>query len=177
MQASRGEQIVLLLGVAALVVGGAVLLGVRRSHPPVRIIDPPAAAEIVVQVDGAVVQPGLYRLPAGARVADALRAAGGPLPNADLESLNAARLIHDGERVQIPPRGAVSTAGAASTVNVNAATPAQLEALPGIGPVLARRILEYRSRHGPFRRLEDLLQVQGIGPALLRRLRGSVRFD
>ncbi len=174
---SRSEQMVLLLGIIAVVAGGAVLLGVRRPHPPVRIIDPPAVTEIVVQVDGAVLRPGLYRLPAGSRVADALRSAGGLTPAADAEAVNGARLLRDGERVQVPVRGQVSTGSPAGAVNVNAATAEQLEALPGIGPVLARRIMEYRARHGPFRRAEDLLQVQGIGPSLLRRLRDAVRFD
>lgn len=176
MQWPRGEQIALLVGIAAVVVGGAVLLAVRRSVPPLRIIEPPVATEIIVQVDGAVMRPGLYRLPVGSRVADALRSAGGASPAADLDAVNAARPLHDGERVQIPARGQAQTGQTSRTVNVNVATAAELEALPRIGPVLARRIVEYRARHGPFRRLEDLLQVQGIGPGLLRQLREAVRF-
>lgn len=177
MQWPRGEQIVLLLGIAAVVAGGAALIVLRRPHSPVRIIEPPPVSEIVVQVDGEVRQPGVYRLPAGSRVADALRLAGGTRFSADSGSLNVARLLRDGERITVPPRGHTPTPGGSAAVNINAATAQELEALPGIGPVLAGRIIAYRARHGPFRRLEDLLQVQGIGPGLLRRLRDAVRFD
>jgi len=178
MRWPRGEQLALLLGIAALVAGGIVLLAVRRPVPPVRMLEPPAISEIVVQVDGEVVRPGLYRLPPGARVADAIRFAGGITAGADPDAINAARPLRDGERVRVAARGREpQTDGSPRAVNVNTASAPELESLPGIGPVLARRIADYRRSHGPFRRLEDLLQVQGIGPALLRRLRGVVRFD
>jgi competence protein ComEA len=178
MRWTRGEQLALLLGIAALVAGATVLLAVRRPVPPIRMLEPPAVTEIVVQVDGEVAHPGLYRLPPGARMADALRHAGGTTHQADLDAVNAARLLRDGERVHVAARGReVQTAGGPRAVNVNTAPVVELESLPGIGPVLARRIVDYRTRHGPFRQLEDLLQVQGIGPGLLRRLRGAVRFD
>ncbi|HEY3246936.1 MAG TPA: ComEA family DNA-binding protein [bacterium] len=178
MRWPRGEQLALLLGIFALVAGGIVLLAVRRPAPPIRMLEPPAATEIVVQVDGEVVHPGLYRLSPGARVADAIRVAGGPTAGADLEAVNAARPLRDGERVHVAARGREpQTEGSSRAVNVNTASAPELESLPGIGPVLARRIADHRRRHGPFRRLEDLLQVQGIGPALLRRLRAVVRFD
>jgi competence protein ComEA len=178
MRWTRADQLALLLGVAALIAGGAVLMAVRRPAPPIRMLEPPALTEIVVQVDGEVVRPGLYRLPPGARVADALRYAGGTTHRADLDAVNAARLLRDGERVHVAARGReAQTPGGPRAVNVNTAPVVDLESLPGIGPVLARRIVAYRTRHGPFRRLEDLLQVQGIGPGLLRRLRGAVRFD
>ncbi len=177
MQWPRGEQVVLILGIAAAVVGGAILLAVRRAPSPVRLIEPPGASEIVIQVDGAVLRPGLYHLPVGARAADALRAAGGLLPTADTEVLNGARVLRDGERLHVAPREPAHTTGNSRAVNINTAAAADLETLPGIGPVLAGRIVAYRTRHGPFRRPEDLLQVPGIGPGLLRRLREVVRFE
>lgn len=172
----RHEQAALLLAVAALVVGGAVLFAVRRPPPQVRLIGPQPASEIVVQIDGAVMRPGLYRFPPGTRVSDALRAAGGPTSTADLDAVNGARVLHDGERLQIAGRQTTQTPDTAHSVNVNTATAGDLESLPGIGPVLAARIVEYRTRHGPFQALEDLLRVQGVGPGLLRRLRGRVQF-
>lgn len=164
------------MAVVALVIGGAVLLAVRRPPPPVRLIEPQAAAEIVVQIDGAVMRPGVYRLPPGTRVSDALHAAGGPTSSADLDALNGARALRDGERLHIPGRAAAHDSRHPAAVNINTATAEDLESLPGIGPVLAARIIEDRTRHGPFRALEDLLRVQGIGPGLLSRLRGTVQF-
>jgi len=125
----------------------------------------------------------LYRLPAGSRADDALRAAGGPTPAAET-TLNRARPLRDGERFTVPYRSTGSDVAPAGgrhpddrgphAVDLNRADAAGLEALPGIGPVLARRIIAYRERHGPFHRLEELLQVEGIGPKLLARLRKHV---
>lgn len=176
MRWSRPEQAVILLALCAALSGGAGLVLLRRPAPPVRVIEPPPAAVLVVQVDGAVARPGLYHLPAGSRVIDALGTAGGVTPDAELNGLNLARLVRDGERIIVPPRGSSGAAppDARRPVNLNTATAADLEALPGIGQVLARRIVEYRARHGPVRRLEDLLRVDGIGPRLLERLRPLV---
>ena len=174
MRWNRPEQLVTLAALVAALGAATAILAVRRPSPPVRLVEPAPAEQIVVQVDGEVVRPGLYRLAAGARVGDAVQAAGGVLPAADTQALNLARLLRDGDRVTVPPRSAAGPDGRSSPVNVNTATAVQLEALPGIGPVLARRIVEFRSRHGPFARLEDLLQVQGIGPRLLERLRPLV---
>lgn len=177
MQWPRTEQAALLLALAAVVVGALVLLAVRRPPPPVRLIEPSVPAEIVVQVDGAVLRPGLYRLPPGSRVADAVRAAGGPAATANLDAVNGARVLRDGERIRIAEgMPAIQTTDAPAPVNVNTATAGELESLPGIGPVLAARIVEHRTRHGPFQTLEDLLRVEGIGPGLLNRLRTAVRF-
>lgn len=178
MQWPRTEQAALLLALAAVVVGALVLLAVRRPPPPVRLIEPSVPAEIVVQVDGAVLRPGLYRLPPGSRVADAVRAAGGPAATANLDAVNGARVLRDGERIRIAEgEPAIQTTDAPAPVNVNTATAGELESLPGIGPVLAARIVEHRTRHGPFQTLEDLLRVEGIGPGLLNRLRTAVRFS
>jgi competence protein ComEA len=153
--------------------------------------------EIVVDVVGAVRVPGVVRLPAGARVLDAIHAAGGVGRGADLERLNLAAQLGDGARVAVPRVGqappaidpaAVSggTSGAAdpaagagdpsAPVNVNTATETQLEALPGIGPTLAAAIIAERERDGPFRAADDLTRVHGIGEGLLAQLRDFVAF-
>lgn len=132
---------------------------------------------VVVHVVGAVATPGVVRLPAGARVLDALAAAGGSTPDADLSAVNLARELEDGEQVAVPRPGEVPAASGASAtddgalVDVNTATPAQLDALPGVGPVLAQRIVDGR----PYRTVEDLDGVEGIGPSLLDKLRSKVR--
>lgn len=135
------------------------------------------SAAVVVSVVGLVVRPGLVTLPAGARVADAVDAAGGLLPEADPASVNLAAPVSDGAQIAVGLSAAVAgqdgsgvaTPGAGSRtggrVDLNAATVADLDALPGIGPVLAQRIVEHRTRHGPFRTVDELDDVPGIGPA------------
>jgi len=137
-------------------------------------------------VAGKVRRPGLVRLPAGARVADAITAAGGPLPGTDVSLLNLARKVVDGELIlvgvpapsggnptQAPgPGGAPGVPG--GKVNLNTATLAQLDALPGVGPVLAQRIIDHRERQGPFRSVGDLRQVDGIGAARFNQLEDLV---
>lgn len=138
-----------------------------------------ADEEVVVHVGGEVAAPGLYRLPGGARVADALEEAGGPLPTGALDALNLARVLSDGEQVIVPSpapppgageageRGATALGAPAwrpdGTLDLNRATPADLEELPGIGPVLAERIIEHRDRAGGFAAAGDLRDVPGIG--------------
>jgi competence protein ComEA len=136
---------------------------------------------VVVDVAGAVARPGLYRLPSGARVDDAVTAAGGPGPNADLEAVNLAAPVADGDRVFVPrqgepgdPAGDTGTT-APQIVNLNSATTTQLDALPGVGPSLASAILEYRRQHGRFATIDELLQVPGVGPAKLAALRPHLR--
>jgi competence protein ComEA len=153
--------------------------------PPASAVMPPVTpspAGIVVDVGGRVRRPGLVTLPAGARVADAIRAAGGALHRRDLATVNLAGRVRDGQLLLVGvPGGAVAPAGdggpaaggspgAGAPVSLNAATLADLDALPGIGPVLAQRILDWRQAHGGFRRVEDLQQVSGIGPATFARL-------
>lgn len=176
MRWSHQEQLVVGLAIAAAVVAGGLLLVLRRSPPPVRFVEPPLPTEIVVQVDGEVIQPGLYRVTRGARVEDAVQAAGGVTAEADLSAVNRARILRDGDRVTVPARaGASPGAGSpARVIDLNTATAADLQTLPGIGPVLAGRIIAYRTRHGPFQRVEDLLQVEGIGARLLQHLRSTV---
>jgi competence protein ComEA len=126
--------------------------------------------EIVVAVSGQVHQPGLVRLPAGSRVADALLAAGGALPGTDLSAVNLARKLVDGELV------AVGIAGTAEPgpLNLNTATLAQLDALPGVGPVLAQRIIDFRAKRGGFTQVDELRQVDGIGEETFARLKDLV---
>lgn len=132
------------------------------------------ADEIVVAVSGHVHHPGLVRLPNGARVADAIEAAGGALPGVDLSTVNLARKVNDGELIAI---GVAADGGAAATpgkVNLNTATLAQLDTLPGVGPVLAQRIIDHRSSHGGFRDVGELRQVGGIGEATYAKLKDLV---
>lgn len=140
-----------------------------------------AAAFVLAHAAGAVVHPGVYRLPAGARVTDLIDAAGGPAPDADLDQLNLAAPVGDGERVYVPHQGehvpASSTASGAQPsgpLDLNTATLEQLDELPGIGPATAQAILDERERRGGFRSVEDLLDVRGIGPAKLEALRDLV---
>jgi competence protein ComEA len=146
---------------------------------------PPAgpAGPLVVSVSGKVARPGLVEVPEGARVADVLEAAGGALPGTDLAGLNLARKVDDGEQVAVgvPAPAAAPTAGgdasAAPTgpVDLNAATVQQLDGLPGVGPVMAQRILDWRTRNGRFARVEQLRDVEGIGERRFAQLRELVR--
>ena len=131
-----------------------------------------ASAALVVSVVGPVVRPGLVTLPAGARVADAVEAAGGLLPDADPASVNLAAPLTDGEQIAVAlpgtaaaPGGAGAAVGAPGRLHLNTATAAELDGLPGLGPVLAQRIVDHRSRHGPFTAVDELDDVPGIGPA------------
>ncbi len=134
---------------------------------------------LIVDVAGAVRHPGVFRLPASARVLDAVKRAG-PLPTADVSSVNLAARLTDGEQVIVPRKGqavAVPGSGAAPTqapVSLNSGTLEQLETLDGIGPSLAQRIIDYRTAHGGFRSIAELDQVSGIGPARLAALHGHV---
>jgi competence protein ComEA len=154
---------------------------------PVRVPVKPAAAAtklLVIDVAGAVRRPGLYRLRSGARIDDAIAAAGGATGKAQLDTVNLAAPIADGEQIVVPGRGATASGAAASPpgsgsspsapVDLNSATLEQLEALPGIGPVTAQKILDYRQQHGAFHSVEELQGVPGIGPAHMAQLKGLV---
>ncbi|MEP7112959.1 MAG: helix-hairpin-helix domain-containing protein [Ilumatobacteraceae bacterium] len=140
---------------------------------------------VVVYVTGAVVAPGVYTLGPTGRLTDAVAAAGGPLPDADLAVVNLAAIAHDGERIYVPKIGetvpivvgdlpVVDDTVAAGPVNVNSATAEQLDVLPGVGPTTAAAIVAHRQQHGPFQTVEQLGDVHGIGPAKLDALRGLV---
>ncbi|MFD4789778.1 helix-hairpin-helix domain-containing protein [Streptomyces sp. NPDC058459] len=140
------------------------------------------AAQIVVDVSGKVRDPGIRRLPSGARVADALKAAGGVRPGVRAEGLNRARFLVDGEQIVVGAPGAPGAAGgpapagvtSSAPVSLGTATVEQLDTLPGVGPVLAQRILDYRTQHGGFRSVDDLRQVDGIGDRRFSDLRARV---
>ncbi|HEX6871706.1 MAG TPA: ComEA family DNA-binding protein [Micromonosporaceae bacterium] len=137
---------------------------------------------VVVAVSGRVQRPGLVRLPAGARVADAIEAAGGALPGTDLSMINLARKVTDGELIIVgqtptsagPSSGSGAGGDQGGLVNLNTATAAQLQTLPGVGPVLAERIIEYREQHGGFASVADLRKVTGIGDARYQELKDRV---
>ncbi len=171
---------------AAAVAAVALTAGWYTLRPgpqaPVPIVErsaPPAAAEparITVHVAGAVVRPGLVSVPEGARVADVVIAAGGARPEALLSAVNLAAPVRDGDRIEIPTRETAGRGGASTTtgVDLNRDGLEELQRLPGVGPVLAARIVAYREAHGPFATVEDLLDVPGIGEAKLARMRDGI---
>lgn len=140
-----------------------------------------AAADVFVHAAGAVLRPGVYKVASGGRVTDVVDAAGGPAADADLDQLNLAARVADGERVYVPRRGQVAPAGGPAAsgppapLDLNTATVEQLDDLPGVGPATARAIADYRSEHGRFTSVSELLEVRGIGPAKLASLRSRVR--
>jgi competence protein ComEA len=175
---------VVLAGVLVLALrhlGGGAAPGPAVS--PVRVARPAQAKLLVVDVVGAVHRPGLYRLREGTRIADAVARAGGASRKAALALVNLAAPLADGEQVVVPARGAVGAAavpspaaGASPTapLDLNTATAEQLDALPGIGPATAAKILDFRQTHGPFRSVDELDAVPGIGPARIAQLKGLV---
>jgi competence protein ComEA len=179
------------LAVAVLLVllvrhlGGGSSSAASTTFAPVRAARASAAATklLVVDVAGAVRRPGLYKLRTGSRIDDAISAAGGATAKAQLEAVNLAAPVADGEQVVVPGRGAggaaVSSSPAAGSspsapLDLNTATLEQLEALPGVGPVTAQKILDYRQAHGPFHSVDELQGVPGIGPAHMAQLKGLV---
>ena len=154
-------------------VGQSVALDVEEAPP----------RELVVHVAGAVLQPGLYRLAEGSRVDDAIAEAGGARPRAALDLVNLAAPVADGQQVVVPMRGSASATGspgalepgaAGGMVHLNSATLEQLDELPGVGPVTAQQIVDYRTANGAFRSVDELDAVPGIGPARLEQLRPLV---
>jgi len=162
--------------------GGVQILPPEPSPTPMPSPTPGLAR---VYVSGAVRSPGVYALPPGSIAQDAVQAAGGPTQDADLSLVNLAARVADGQQVHVPRVGEKvaqksSTAvphSPSSPLNINTATAAELEQLPGIGPSLAARIVQYRQEHGPFRTVDALLLVSGIGPATLDRIRPLITVD
>lgn len=177
------EQMKALLTVSVVALGIAGFFFLSSRGEAVEIKEPistPIKAEMVyVHVAGEVTKPGLYVLMKGARVADALAAAGGSTSHAQLEDINLARVLNDGEQLLVPgiekpTPTKVSFKNYTGMVNINRASIAQLDSLPGIGPVLAARIIEYRKTHGPFVAIEDLRKVRGIGTRLFDEIKARL---
>jgi competence protein ComEA len=156
----------------------------QASSPKPVMIKP---AMLIVDVAGEVTKPGVYELNTNARVIDALKAAGGAKPSADLSLINLARLLKDGEQIYIDKkingttvrnysRTSVKRDNLPVILNINRASAKELESLPGIGPVLAARIVEYRSVNGSFLSIEDLKKVPGIGGSKLEKFKEKVRI-
>jgi len=166
-----------------LVLGGLLWIVVRSPRGnSVALQPPPTEAPLVVDVAGAVPRPGVYEFPAGARVKDAVQAAGGLLAEADKASINLAAPLQDGQRLEVPylsgleptqapfssfssnPAGGSRVGSPAELIDINSATAEELETLPGIGSTLAQAIIDYRNEFGPFFAIEDIMFVDGIGP-------------
>jgi len=194
---TRYRGTIILCSVLSLIAGGAIGYFTPHHQTPAPIVvstplptptapPTPTLAPIRVHVAGAVCQPDVYELPPGSIVQRAIEAAGGPSSDADLDHINLALELQDQQQVYVPcqgegnPRPLVSGGGSSSggttgaLVNVNAATAAELETLPRIGPATAQRILEYREANGPFTAIEDIQNVPGIGPATLEGLEGLI---
>jgi competence protein ComEA len=170
---------------ALILLLGRFVLGAGTTTTAAPLPLPPAAgagvtglpsSRVVVDVVGAVRRPGLYRLAQGSRIADALTRAGGATAKADLAQVNLAAPLADGEQVVVPRRGVAAagagsgSGGAAAPVQLSTATLEQLDSLPGVGPVTAQKILDYRQKHGAFQSVDELDAVPGIGPKRLDQL-------
>jgi competence protein ComEA len=185
------QALYVLLGVlAGFFLAGALLLIVRApAGEPIALQPAPTEAPIAVHVIGAVPRPGLYEFAKGARVQDAIDAAGGLLTEADEQAINLAALLEDGQQVNVPyetgegptpePVAEIGPDGLPrpiptsneDLVNINTATLDELDSLPGIGPTTAQKIIDYRIENGPFLEIEDIMNVSGIGPATFENLR------
>lgn len=179
-----GAAVILVIAALAVTVAIGIFRGAAAPVEQVStggsVTDAATPAPLYVHVSGAVAAPGLYVLETGARVVDAVAAAGGFAPDADQASVNLARPVTDGEQLHVPRVGeasAVATAGErpAGLIDLNAADTATLETLPRVGPALAQRIVEWRDANGRFTAIEDLLAVPGIGDKMLESLRDLVR--
>ena len=177
------KRALLILGALIIVFSSLIVVG-GNSHevvaPPVVAVQI-AAPEILVDVTGAVTKPGVYTLAANSRVIDAIKAAGDSAPGADLSTINLARVLSDGEQIYVDAT-IINSAGKrisktvhSGPINVNRATAAQLDSLDGIGPVIAKRIIEYRKVNGPFETVEDLQKVSGIGTAKFAIIKSKLR--
>ncbi|MFB4315399.1 helix-hairpin-helix domain-containing protein [Actinomadura sp. 21ATH] len=190
---SPGARVLVLLGVvAALVAAGYLWMARPRpepvagpSHAPTLsgTAPSPQGSMVVVHVHGKVRRPGVVSLPAGSRIADAIKSAGGARPGIDTGPLNLARKLTDGEQISVgvrapaqpPAASGGAAAGTGGPLDLNAATVQQLDQLPGVGPVLAQRIIDHRTQRGGFRSVEQLQEVSGIGARRFADLKNLVR--
>lgn len=178
--------------VALLVSALLLLVSSQPRGDPIQLLPAPSPRPVIVHVSGAVVHPGIQSLPPGSRVNDAIQAAGGLLPEADSRGINLAAVLEDGQMLLVPvaipdsPPAADEPLSPPShlpetpeaplnfPININIATQTDLETLPGIGPVIAQRIIEYRSTHGPFASIESIQDVSGIGPVTFEKIKDLI---
>jgi competence protein ComEA len=174
-----------LLAMSVMVVVLSIFIVIRGNTdeitPPPVVVEQVQAPQIFVDVTGAVNTPGVYTLTASSRVIDAIKAAGGSAPEADLSTINLARVLADGEQIYVDAavtnsKGVrVSTTKRSGPININRATVGDFDSLNGIGPVIANRIVSYRKTHGPFITIEDLQKVSGIGAAKFAQIKSKIR--
>lgn len=180
----------IIFGVLCGLLGAGVILLTLR-HPtgePIQLRPLSTPEPITVYLVGAVQSPGIYTLPAGSRIQDAVQAAGGLLSEANPGAVNLAAILIDGERIVIPVLPEFDNSSAATgelserstslegivLININTASQSELESLPGIGPKTAQKIIEYRQSHGPFLTIEDLLDIPGIGDKTLAEIKDLI---
>ncbi len=180
--------------IAIAIAGSALVLLATQPQTVTITIYPPeptatplpseTPAPITVYVTGEVLQPGLFTMPPGSRVLDAINAAGGATDVADLEWINLAGILRDGDQVHVFAQGespgeaqAIATSAGGTVIYINTATAEELEALPGVGPALAQEIIAYREANGPFTSMEDLDNVPGIGPTRLEQWADLISFE
>lgn len=162
-------------------VGLIFLVSSQPRGTPVQLSPPPTASPVTVHVTGAVNEPGVYQLPPGSRVEEAILAAGGALPEADISLINLAKLVEDGVQIWVPTleENVTDLEGSEplptkrapqDLININTASQSELESLPRIGPVIAAEIISYRQANGPFSSKEEIQEVKGIGPVTFQKI-------
>ena len=185
----------LLFAAVVVALGGIILFQAIRPRPqPILLLTPspfpspdatPTPAPLRVYVSGAVNNPDVVLVPSGSIVKDAVLAAGGATADADLDRINLALTVAEGQHIYVPRKGEVDLpveppaqrSSSDLKVNINTADATALESLPGIGPSLAQRILDYRQAHGPFARIEDIQEVSGIGPATFAKIQDLITTE
>ena len=190
----RFRWIILIFVVLAIVGGSVVLLTYHPAPVQITILPPPPTATsapsatpgpVRIYVTGAVINPAtLYTLPPNSRVSDAIAAAGGLADDADPSGINQAAVLHDGDQIDVPAIGTRKSSGsvnalptAGGLVHINSASEQDLRALPGCGPSLAKTIVAYRDKNGPFKSMADLDKVPGVGPSRLQQWQSLIAFD